>query len=192
MKDTKRKILSAALSCFIDKSVEETSIADIRKESGISVGSIYHHFANKDAIVVNLFMTGMQDHAQLQKTSLEQLEGAEAGVKAVVSCYIDWIVTNPDWARFIFRYRGLVDHVDQSELNRERKREHYAYLRDWFTPHIDAGQLKALPFEVYHSLIIGPAQDYALRWLRGDARQSLAELRELYAEAAWQSVRGRQ
>lgn len=43
-------ILKAALGCFIGQGVEATTIDDIRRASGSSIGSLYHHFGNKEGI----------------------------------------------------------------------------------------------------------------------------------------------
>ncbi len=189
MNASKQQILQGALRCFIEKGVEHTSIADIRDSSGISVGSIYHHFGNKDGIVVALFLAGMQDHEARQIAALETADSAEAGVKAIVRCYIDWICEHPDWARFVFRSRTLVENSAQAHLNREQKKAHFLRLKEWFAPHMEQGTLRRLPFEAYHALLIGPAQDFAQRWLAGITRNELAEFRELFAQAAWQAVK---
>ena len=189
MSKSKREILSGALSCFIDKGVENTTIADIRDASGVSVGSIYHHFASKDGIVIALFLTGMHDHSRNQEQALNAAASAEAGVKAIVRCYIDWIHKNPDWARFVFRYRSLVENSEQSHENEDQKKAHFRRLKDWFAPYFENQEIQKLPFEIYHSLIIGPAQDFALRWLAGKTKGALIDYRELYAEAAWQAVK---
>ncbi len=189
MSSTKETILSSALSCFMEKGVEQSSIADIRDRSGISVGSIYHHFGNKDGIVVALFLSGMQDHSRNQELALSKAQGAKEGIYAIVTCYIDWIAAHPDWARFVFRYRSLVENSDLAERNESQKREHFKRLKAWFAPHIESGDIQKLPFEVYHSLIIGPAQDFALRWLAGKTKGALSDYRELYAEAAWQALK---
>lgn len=189
MSKSKREILSGALNCFMEKGVESTTIADIRDISGISVGSIYHHFGNKEGIVVALFLTGMNDHSKIQEQALNEAKSAEEGVKTIVRCYINWINENPDWARFVFRYRSLVENSEQSDQNEDQKKAHFRRLRDFFTPYFENQEIQRLPFEVYHSLIIGPAQDFALRWLAGKTKGALIDYRELYAEAAWQAVK---
>lgn len=189
MNKSKREILSSALKCFIEKGVEHTTIADIREISGVSVGSIYHHFGNKDGIVAALFLTGMIDHSSQQEAALDKANCAEDGVKAIVKCYINWINENPDWARFVFRYRSLVEHGGKTEQQEAQKKAHFKRLRNWFSPYITQNIVKKLPFEVYHALIIGPSQDFALRWLAGKTKTDLISHRELYAEAAWQAIR---
>lgn len=189
LSETKQRILSGALTCFIEHGVEATRIADIRRASGISVGSIYHHFGNKDAIVVALFLSGMRGHSEMQEQALAATSSAEEGVKTIVRCYIDWITDNPDWARFVFRYRSLVENSGLAEQNEAHKRSHFRRLKEWFSPYVNEGYIRKLPIEVYHSLIIGPSQDFALRWLRGETRSALSDYREIYAEAAWLSVK---
>jgi len=45
------KVLRAAKTLFLDKGFEETTITEVSKLSGVSVGSIYHRFADKQAIL---------------------------------------------------------------------------------------------------------------------------------------------
>lgn len=189
MNKSKEHILAGALTCFINKGVESTTIADIRDASSVSVGSIYHHFNNKDGIVVALFLNGMKNHSLRQEKALAEAKTAEDGVKAIVNCYIDWIDENPDWARFVFRYRSLVENSQQKEQHEQQKRTHFTRLRDWFYPYIEHKEIKKLPFEVYHALIIGPSQDFALRWLAGKTKSSLIDHKALYADAAWNAIK---
>jgi len=189
MKESKTAILNTALSCFSQYGVEQTTIADIREQSGVSVGSIYHHFGSKDGIVNALFLSGLIDHNQRQELALKHCQNAEEGVKSIVHCYIDWICEHPDWARFIFRYRTMVEHSKRTDAEKQQRRAHYKHLKAWFGPYVDAGLMKALPFEVYHGLIIGPAQDFAQRWLAGRTQTDLHSHKDLFAHAAWQAVK---
>lgn len=47
----KRELLSVAESIFLIKGYEQTSIADILKESGISKGGFYHYFSSKEDLL---------------------------------------------------------------------------------------------------------------------------------------------
>jgi AcrR family transcriptional regulator len=54
-RDTRRQqILDAALVCFSRDGFHNTTTADIVRESGVSQGTLYLYFANKDDIVVAL------------------------------------------------------------------------------------------------------------------------------------------
>lgn len=49
--DSRTAILDAAEQLFRERGYAGTSIAQIRRRSGLPVGSIYHHFANKAALL---------------------------------------------------------------------------------------------------------------------------------------------
>lgn len=51
MKETKQKILDAALNLFSQKGFSAVSIRDICKVVDIKESSIYYHFQNKQAIL---------------------------------------------------------------------------------------------------------------------------------------------
>jgi AcrR family transcriptional regulator len=48
----KRRILEAAITCIAETGVERTSIDDIRKAAGLSGGTIYLHYSNKEDLIV--------------------------------------------------------------------------------------------------------------------------------------------
>ncbi|MBT2504280.1 TetR/AcrR family transcriptional regulator [Curtobacterium sp. ISL-83] len=52
---TRAKILSVAERLFTERGFEGTSIRDISEELGMTKSSLYHHFPNKDAILLALF-----------------------------------------------------------------------------------------------------------------------------------------
>lgn len=54
MAERRQQILDAALRCFIERGFHRTSIADICKAAGLSVGAVYTHFKNKRAITLAL------------------------------------------------------------------------------------------------------------------------------------------
>ncbi|OZG72230.1 TetR family transcriptional regulator [Hahella sp. CCB-MM4] len=184
----KDQILEAALRCFIDHGIAATTIDMIRLESGASVGSLYHHFGSKEAIASALYIQGMEDHFHLLRESLEECRSAEQGVKTIVRTYCEWISDHPDWARFIFGSRGEALSEEQEQKLREDNKAHMNFLQEWFRPYLEAGELQDYPFSVYHSLLVGPAQDYAKHWLSGRLKKPLQDYTELFCNAAWETV----
>lgn len=53
-KSSRGRIIEATAGLIRRQGIHVTSIADIGAESGASVGSIYHHFGNKDRIIQSL------------------------------------------------------------------------------------------------------------------------------------------
>ncbi|MCW8900450.1 MAG: TetR/AcrR family transcriptional regulator [Gammaproteobacteria bacterium] len=53
--DTQAQILSATLSLFTGQGYFNTSVHDIARESEVSIGSIYHHFKDKEGVARALY-----------------------------------------------------------------------------------------------------------------------------------------
>lgn len=72
MKETKQKILDAALNLFSQKGFSAVSIRDICKVVDIKESSIYYHFQNKQAILEEL----LQYFESIANGFMSQLEQA--------------------------------------------------------------------------------------------------------------------
>jgi AcrR family transcriptional regulator len=188
-KNRKQEILDAALACFTEHGVEATTIDMIRERSQASVGSMYHHFGNKESIAATLYLEALAEHHEYQQALLKKARSAEDGVKAIAYAYIDWVSANPEKARFVLYNRSVLAKTDQADELKERTRKHYAEVIAWFQPFVERSELKKLPPELYASLIVGAAHDYARLWLSGRAKTDIKAYREIFAEAAWNSVR---
>lgn len=185
----KDDILQAALACFSESGVDATTIEMIRDRSGASIGSLYHHFGNRERIIGALYLEGIGQYAALLDAGLHEGMGAEATVRLFVTCYIDWVVAHPDWARFILHNRGRVEAGEMGEQLREANRQQGRRIAELLAVHRQAGAFREMPFELFNSVVIGPTHDYVRNWLAGRTRVELADCRDLLAQIAWESVR---
>ncbi|MGQ7814649.1 TetR/AcrR family transcriptional regulator [Metapseudomonas furukawaii] len=188
----KDEILQAALACFSEQGVDATTIEMIRDRSGASIGSLYHHFGNKERIIGALYLEGVGQYARLVEDGFSGADSAQACIRLLVACYIDWVVANPEWARFILHSRGRVEASEMGERLREANRLHHGRIDEVLRPHREAGAFRKMPRECFVSIVIGPAQDFSRHWLAGRTRTHLADCRELFMDAAWEAVRARQ
>src|ERR1700736_2260119 len=95
-KESRRQaILEAALACFASKGFTETTMENIRKLSGASTGSIYHHFANKEMLARALYLEGRSSLNAALFTSITTKD-LRTGIKALVYAYLDWFEQHPD------------------------------------------------------------------------------------------------
>ena len=185
----KEEILQAALACFTESGVDATTIEMIRDRSGASIGSLYHHFGNKERIIGALYLAGTAEYAALLDEGFATADSAEACVRLLVTSYIDWVVANPDWARFVLHSRGRVEASEMGEQLREANRVHYQRILEALDVYREEGLFKAMPADCFASLIIGPTHDFARNWLAGRTQTQLTDCRELLASVAWESVK---
>lgn len=185
----KNEILQAALACFTEFGVDATTIEMIRDRSGASIGSLYHHFGNKERIIAALYLAGTGEYAELLEQGFSTASSAEACVKLLVTSYIDWVAANPDWARFILHSRGRVEASERGDELREANRLHFQRIFEALSAYREQGLFKPMPVDCFASVIIGPTHDFARNWLAGRTQTQLADCRQLLAQVAWESVR---
>ena len=185
----KDEILQAALACFTEHGVDVTTIEMIRDRSGASIGSLYHHFGNKERIIAALYLAGTAQYADLLQRGFASAASAEACVKLLVTSYIDWVVANPDWARFILHSRSRVEAGEMGDALREANRQHFAQILTALAEYRRQGLFKALPDDCFASVVIGPTHDLARNWLAGRTLSELGDCRELLAQIACDSVK---
>jgi AcrR family transcriptional regulator len=185
---TRDAILQAALAEFTSEGVAGTSIERIRRRSGASIGSIYHHFEGKDAIAGALYLEGMVDYQRGFLACLSDGGPTRRGVEAVVHHHLGWITEHQDVARFLLLGRDARVVVGTGQPLREQNRRFFAAVRRWTEPRVRAGELRDLETEVLTALWIGPSQELARHWLAGRSRTSLTGAAPELAGAAWRSL----
>jgi AcrR family transcriptional regulator len=181
-------ILDAALVEFNAKGVAGTSIADIRRRSGASVGSIYHHFGDKEGIASALHLEGLIDYQGGFLAALTGATGARDGVERGVRHHVQWIARHPDRARFMLLGRDAGLTLATERPLRELNRRFFGAVQRWVAPLVENGELRELSPEVLTALWIGPSQELARHWLAGRTRVNPAEAAPVLAEAAWKSM----
>lgn len=183
----KRSILQASLDCFCEHGVEGTTVAEIQRRSGCSVGSLYHHFGSKEGVAEELFIYAIGRLNTGMVKRLRQASTAEESVKAVVRYYSDWSIRNPKLARYL--HSRDIDFSPEAKARLKEIRRAYATeVNRRFRPFVQEGTMALLPREAYVPLISGPIQEYTRRWLSGHAR-SPAKVKEFFADAAWKAVK---
>ncbi len=178
----------AALAEFTAHGVIEGSIAGIRRRSGASVGSIYHHFASKEDIATTLYIEGMRDYQHGFVVALAEAGSTRAGVEGAVLHHLAWIAQHRDVARFLLLERDARVIAASSDALRHLNRRFFRAVLDWTEPRVKAGELRELPPELLTALWIGPSQDLARHWLAGRSRISLSDAAPELAGAAWRSL----
>ena len=62
--DRRQVILDAALEAFAERGTAAATVDDVRRRSGASVGSIYHHFGDKEGLAAALYVEGLRSYQE--------------------------------------------------------------------------------------------------------------------------------
>jgi AcrR family transcriptional regulator len=183
-------ILAAALECFAKRGFAATTIEEIRERSGASIGSIYHHFGGKEGLAAELYVEGLRGYQDGLVRALESHRGAEAGIHALVRHHLRWVERNPQLAQFLANRREIELRSATEARVRELNRAFLPRVAAWVERHVEMGELRALPFDLWEPVLLGPCQELARLWLAGRIRITLRGAERDLAETTWRAVKG--
>jgi AcrR family transcriptional regulator len=182
---TADRILAAALPLFVAHGYAGASLESVRRDAGVSNGSLYHHFPRRADLAARLLTEGML-RCQQDIIDVLAVDGLpEQVVRRVVGAHLRWVEQNPDVARWI--YSDLPDDVllaAEPELG-EDSRRYVAAVGGWLRQQAEQGAVIGRSFGITHALWLGPAQEFARHWLRGRSRKRPTEAAADLADGAW-------
>jgi AcrR family transcriptional regulator len=187
--ELKSRVMEVALGHFSEVGIERTNVSNILNDAGCSVGSLYHHFGNKEGIAEALFIDGVNQFNSRLLEALLPRRTASTGIKAIVTFCCEWVTDQPELAGFLLSREVTLSGNAKLEL-RKMDRDFGQSIYDWFVPHVKSGALLELPTSMYVPLICGSTLEYSRLWLSGRNNRSPSNVASILAEAAWQSVKG--
>ena len=173
------EILAIAAGGFATSGFEGCSVRDIAEQANILSGSLYHHFASKDEMVVEILarywerLFGAYDDVLARRLSPElTLRGLVlASLEVAEQCPNEVRILHQDW-------HYLVAVTDDLDTNMAR-------VEQTFTDAIEAGGAAGLfradidPAIAYRTIMGAVA--WVTRWHRPDGQFTMAEVGELQA-----------
>ncbi len=189
----RQAILDAALTCFASKGFAETTMEDIRKLSGASTGSIYHHFSNKEMLARALYLEARNSLTAAISTAFTA-KSLREGIEMIVHEYLRWFEQHADLGQYLLQageseYLSAYVKVLRQKTRTTLPAEGLSgQLLQWLDPYIRDGSALSLPKLLYISLIIGPSREFVRIWLRTREPEEIQAAREPLARAAWQAI----
>ncbi len=165
--DVRSHVLQVALRLFSSQGYFNTSVHDIVREAGVSIGSIYHHFTNKEGIVAALY----HDILERMGAEVARIRDSQADVqtqcRALVAFLFQQAEQQPEVMSFVLHARHREFMADEApicssrpfEMMREvvRRGQQRGVIRD-MDPVIAAACLFGGPIRVIHLYLDGVIQ----------------------------------
>jgi len=181
----RERVLVASLKLFVEKGYFNTNIPDISKLSKCSVGSIYHHFLNKEEIASSLYLDGIARFRNALSDGITNSMSAEETIKSLVTNFLEFSERRPLYSRYIWLARH--DEFLNQELTRPtmvgfdqlgRK------LTRTFKTAIRNKEIVDTSAEVIWSIVFGIPLSFVTDWLDGYTRRTPSEAAPELARAA--------
>lgn len=187
----RERILQAALRLFVEQGYFNTNVPDISRQSRCSVGSIYHHFLNKEEIAGLLYKQGIGQFRDALCRSLTQDAGAEENIRSMVVAFLAFAESH----RLLAQYLWLARHNEF--LNDKVKRptvvgfdELGRKLTRVIKRGVAAGDIPQFKADIFWSIVFGIPVSYVRDWLEGYTSNSPAEAAPVIASACWAALKG--
>ncbi|MFB7938910.1 TetR/AcrR family transcriptional regulator [Streptomyces sp. NPDC127049] len=184
---TVERVLDAALDLYAREGEPGLTVSALTRVSGVSTGSVYHHFGNLHGVISALALRWLGRLLGELATALTSHQDARSGIEAVVRAYLDFVRTQPAASRLL--HSPFADQVgtDHAGEIRDSQEARLAPVEQWLDAHRRAGELADLPSPVIETLVLGPVVGLARRWLTiGDV--DLEEGARLLPDRIWRSV----
>ena len=186
--ETTESLLAVALDLFGVQGYHATSMEQVRREVGVSNGSLYHVFPTKASLAARLYADGMVQCQDGICTTFREATSAEEGIRGAVECQARWADGHLELARMV--YADWPDEVVLAAAPQldQPNRTYVRVVGRWLRTHADAGSVVDLPFTVAHALWLGPTQELCRQWVRGRSRLRPAGVAADLADGTWRAV----
>jgi AcrR family transcriptional regulator len=181
--DTRTAVLDAAARLFDARGFAAVSIGDLTEASGVSNGSIYHHFGSKEGVLAEVVAGALEGyHRSLLATLGEHAGDGPGGVRAAVAHELSWFVEHPREARLVLAHRDAVAATGRLRApNRAVLEGVGAWARDAIGPDVD--------LHVLHAVVFAPARSIGALWATGRVKRDPTTYAEALGDAAWAGLR---
>jgi AcrR family transcriptional regulator len=166
---TRDRILASARELFFSKGLDETSIAEICKHSGVSNGSLFHHFQTKEAMALEIFVGIRRHYWEHVLAAMEAESTVPAAAEASVQAAFDFqqrfsdeyfFMLDTSAAPWVLKHTSVLKDLNTAFSERAMK---------WAAPHMMKGDLPAFSIHTFGALIFGLPQ-----WIAREVRAGLS------------------
>jgi AcrR family transcriptional regulator len=120
-----REITTQAKTVFLKKGYFATTMEEIAKLAGVSKGTVYQYFKNKDDLYISLMMAHFEEYAKMMKEyqdrfSITQYRSGRDVLAEFYQIYLTMYKYDPDALRIIQKYITEDDFLQIDKKTKER------------------------------------------------------------------------
>ncbi|WP_228130180.1 TetR/AcrR family transcriptional regulator [Desulfotalea psychrophila] len=184
-KDIRAMILDAALDLFSTRGYFSTSVHHIQKQAGVSIGSIYHHFKNKEAIAKALYDDLVAMMGQSMAEIMASGENSEHRLKAVCAHLFALTESSPKIMQYILYARHREFMPDELPICSSRP---FVIIQDMVREGMERGELRQMNLTVASASVMGAAIRLIYLSLDGVLEKPVSSYLDEIWECSWKSV----
>ncbi|MGW5422697.1 TetR/AcrR family transcriptional regulator [Streptomyces sp. NPDC003943] len=186
---TVERLLTAALEVFATSGQAGFTVNAVTKASGVSLGSLYHHFGSFDGLAAALYGHCLGQTYTAALATVDRARTARTGIRAFVTTYLRFIQENPAVARYLHGSAYSSYLAVDADRARGVEPDHFPRVADHLRRWVDSGDIAPLPGPLLEVLVVGPVAVAAHRWLATPEDIDLDQAARILSDRIWASVR---
>lgn len=186
---TPERVLDAALAVFERGGFAGYTIHAVVRESGVSLGSIYHHFGSMDGLSAALYARCMASLLDAIGDELDGVSGPRAVITTIVRAYLRFAARERTAAAFIHAAPAASFLPAHAAAIAADKAPRFERIAAAIRPHVRSGAIAAIPEPLLELLVIGPAAEVTRRFVAGAPGITIEAAEKVIPERVWRSVR---
>ncbi|MGW4163807.1 TetR/AcrR family transcriptional regulator [Streptomyces sp. NPDC004788] len=186
---TVERLLTAALEVFVTSGQAGFTVNAVTKASGVSLGSLYHHFGSFDGLAAALYGHCLGQTYTAALAAVDRARTARTGTRAFVTTYLRFIQENPAVARYLHGSAYSSYLAVDADRARGVEPDHFPRVADHLRRWLDSGEIAPLPDPLLEVLVVGPVAVAAHRWLATPEDIDLNQAARILSDRIWASVR---
>ena len=184
-KDTKQRILDVALRLFTERGYFNTSMHDIQHEAQVSIGSIYHHFGNKEAIAKALFDSIEAKMYTAITNIMAEYSTSEERCKAIIYYLFEVTESNPESMHYMLYAKHREFLPSEKPVCSSRP---FSLMKEIVASGIATGEILKIDLNIAATSIFGGPIRLIFLKLDGVLEHSLSKYLSESWECSWRSV----
>ena len=184
--DKRFVILETTLDLISKHGFHNTPMSAIAKESNVSIGIIYHYFASKEELILELYREIKHKMIQVVLDDYSEQAPYEERFRLLFYRLIHYYINHPKEANFL-------DQFENSPYNDPSFQEIFRddltpFITSFFVQGIQDGVIKNIPIEIFVVLSFGAAISLAKQHTRGVIKLD-DEMINTAANASWDALK---
>ncbi|WP_018868760.1 MULTISPECIES: TetR/AcrR family transcriptional regulator [unclassified Thioalkalivibrio] len=181
----RQRVLETALELFSTCGYFNTSIHDIRREADVSIGSIYHHFGNKEALAKALYDELLERMDAGLREVMERERGCRARCDGIIAFMFRAATDDPRTMRFVLESRHREFLPDEPPVCSSRP---FMRMRECIEQGIASGEVCPIEVPVAATAAFGGAIRLLHLHLDGVLEKPLSRYLASMQDAAWRAI----
>lgn len=176
-------IIRAAADVLKDNGYEATTMKDIAGRVNLTAASLYHHFKNKDFLLLAVLELGLEQAIEIIKPIVESDLPASEKLQSMIETHIDGITGNPAFgAAMVFEIKSLMnvttagrgngdkqEFIERRNVFFEQRDSFERMFRETIKDGVASGEFRQVDAAIVSKSMLG-AQNWVGVWYKSGGR----------------------